>query len=162
MIRQLLLVLLLLSTGGCFYTVHTGWRWSIAAPFETIVSDGAAKDCYVTEHSVLVQSLGGSCPAQDDVEEETRRILCDAAVDPAALLGYVVIFSATRPRCHHRGGCGGMTDGNFAVVHYLDWPRVMRHEMFHTLLMADGGDGDANHWDPRWQWYGLLRSEAIE
>ena len=55
-----------------------------------------------------------------------------------------------------------MTDGRAAVVHYFDWPRIMRHEMFHTLLMAEGGDSDANHWDLRWQWYWLMRSEASE
>ena len=140
---------------GCFYTGHTGWRWSVAEPFETIVSDSAAKDCYVTEHGVLVQALGGSCPAREDVERETLRILDDAGADPLALLGYVVVFSAARPTCNRWGDCDGMTDGNFAVVHYLDWPRVMRHEMFHVLLQAELGDSDANHWDPRWEWYGL-------
>ena len=153
MIRFLALLAVVLLGSGCFYTGHTGWRWSTHETFKHIV--GAGQDCYVTEQGVLVQATGGACPDRADVEQETLRLLGDAEVDPTALLGYVVVFSAARPTCNRMNGCDGMTDGNFAVVHYLDWPRVMRHEMFHVLLQAELGDSDANHWDPRWERYGL-------
>ena len=152
MIRFLALLAVVLLGSGCFYTGHTGWRWSTHEPFKHIVGKGA--DCYVTEQGVLVQATGGACPDRADVEQETERILDDAGADPLALLGYVVVFSAARPSC--LGSCDGMTDGNFAVVHYIDWPRVMRHEMFHVLLQAESGDSDSNHFDLRWRWYGLL------
>ena len=142
---------------GCFYTTHTGWRWSERDAFARIVSEGT--DCYVTEQGVLVQAVGGGCPDRADVERETLRILDDSGADPGTLMGYVMVFSAKSPQCNHVGGCDGMTDGNFAVVHYLDWPRVMRHEMFHVILQAELGYSDSNHFDLRWRWHDLLPEE---